>query len=283
MSMTITEPGLYVMTNDQYHADPVPAGSLSSSGAKKLMSKTPAHFKWEQEHPVHKDVFDFGTAAHSMVLEGDSSGIVVIDVAEKRGKVWTEPAAKAEAEGKIPLKLSEWQQVQAMAEKIKDHPEASMLLSDGKPELSGFWRHDTGIWLRARFDWLPNHRGPGLILSDYKTGVSADPSKFAKACADFGYHQQAAWYIDAAVALGLSPNPSFAFIVQEKTAPYLVNVIELDTKAIELGRAQNEKAIRLYQQCMATNHWPGYPLSEPIALPRWAEYQIEEQLEGVAA
>jgi hypothetical protein len=280
--MSITEPGIYVMSNKDYHADPIEGGSLSSTGAKKLSTKTPAHFKWDMDHPVHKDTFDFGTAAHSLILEGDNSGIVIVNADSWRTKAAQEQRDAAHAHGKTPMLIKDYEQVEAMAEQIKNHPDAMTLLSDGKPELSGFWQHETGIWLRVRFDWLPNHRGPGLILSDYKTAVSADPIKFAKACADLGYHQQAAWYIDAAVAFGLSPDPAFAFIVQEKTAPYLVNVIELDTKAIDLGRAQNEKAIRLYQDCKTANRWPGYPLSEPIPLPRYAEYQIEEQLEGAA-
>jgi hypothetical protein len=282
MSVMITEPGLYDMTNEQYHADPIPGGSLSSTGAKKLIQKTPLHFKWDMDHPVHKDVFDFGTVAHSMVLEGDASGVVVIDVAEKRGKAWTEPAEKAEAQGKIPLKTAEWEQVQAMAEQIRKHPEAAFLLKDGVPEKSAFWQHDTGVWLRARFDWLPNKRGHGLMIPDYKTAASADPGKFSRAAADYGYHQQAAFYCDAAKALGLSPDPVMLFVVQEKTAPYAVNVIELHEDAIHTGRALNEKAVRLYQQCKLTDTWPGYVMGEPVRLPKYAEYDAEIKL-GEAA
>lgn len=278
MSVTITEPGLYDMSNAEYHADPVPAGSLSSSGARKILEKTPAHFRHDQTHSTHSDAFDMGTAAHSVILEGDTSGIVVVDAG-----AWTTKAAKeardaAHAEGKTPLLTKDFLQVQAMAEQIKLHEAASFLLKDGKPEVSAFWQHDTGVWLRARFDWLPNKRGAGLMLTDYKTSVSADPRKFAKSCADYGYHQQAAWYIDAAKALGLSPDPAMMFVVQEKTAPYLVNVIELDENAINIGRALNEKAIRLYQDCKAADSWPGYPLTDPVSLPKWAEYEADAKL-----
>jgi len=34
----ITEPGVYALPADVYHADPVAGGSLSSSGAKKLLA-----------------------------------------------------------------------------------------------------------------------------------------------------------------------------------------------------------------------------------------------------
>jgi len=278
MSTTITEPGLYDMSNAQYHADPVPGGSLSSSGAKKLIAKTPAHFKWDQDHPTHSDAFDMGTAAHSVILENDTTGIEVVDAS-----AWTTKAAKeardaAYAAGKTPLLTKDYQQVLAMAEQVRNHAEASFLLSDGVPERSAFWQHDTGVWLRARFDWLPNHRGPGLMLADYKTSVSAAPGEFRKSAARFGYHQQAAFYIDGAKALGLSPDPTMQFVVQEKTAPYLVNVIELNEEAVNMGRALNEHAIRTYMTCKTTGVWPGYQSGEPISLPKYAEYDADAAL-----
>jgi len=276
--MIITEPGLYDMTNAEYHADPVPGGSLSSSGAKKLIAKTPAHFKYDQDHAEHKDVFDFGTAAHSLILEGDASGIVEVDADSWRTKAAQEAKEEAHATGKTPLLSKDYAQVKAMARAIKQHPEAMLLLSDGVAEKSAFAQHETGVWLRARFDWLPNRRGEGVILVDYKSAVSADPRKFAKSAADFGYHQQDPFYRDVAKLVGISEDPSFLFVVQEKTAPYLVNVIELNDEAVNMGRALNEKAVRTYQQCMLTDSWPGYPLSDPIALPKYAEYDADAKL-----
>jgi hypothetical protein len=279
MSTLITEPGLYEgISNPDYHADPVPAGSLSSTGARKLLERTPAHYQWERTHPVQKDVFDYGTAAHSLVLEDSTEGLAILDFPDYRTKAAQEAKREARENGLTPILVSEFAQVEQMAEQIRAHDVAKFLMRDGVPEVSGFWQHATGVWLRVRYDWLPNKRGPGLIIPDYKTAVSAAPRAFVKSCVDYGYHQQAAFYTDAAIALGLSPDPAFVFIVQEKTAPYLVNVIELDTEAIRLGRALNEKAIRLYQECTTTNTWPGYPLADPIALPKWAEYQIEDKI-----
>ena len=36
--MIIDQPGIYDIPEDQYHRDPVPGGSLSASGAKKLLA-----------------------------------------------------------------------------------------------------------------------------------------------------------------------------------------------------------------------------------------------------
>lgn len=278
MSITITEPGLYDMTNAEYHADPVPSGSLSSSGAKKLIAKTPAHFKWDQNHQEHKDVFDFGTAAHSVVLEGDESGLEVLEFDDWRSKPAREAKIKAYADGKTPLLTKDLAQVRAMADQIRNHPEASFLLKDGVAEKSAFWQHDTGVWLRARFDWLPNKRGRGLIIPDYKTAASAEPGKFSRASADYGYHQQAAFYCDAAKALGLSEDPVMLFVVQEKEGPWAVNVIEIHEEDINMGRALNEHAIRVYQECKTSDTWPGYKMGDPIRLPKYAQYDADTKL-----
>ena len=60
------EIGIYErIENADYHADPV----LGSTSLKTLATRTPARWKWESEHPVHKDIYDLGTVAHSLILE----------------------------------------------------------------------------------------------------------------------------------------------------------------------------------------------------------------------
>lgn len=88
---------------------------------------------------------------------------------------------------------------------------------------------------------------------------------------------QAAWYTDMIRELE-GTTPMFVFIVQEKTAPYAVNIIELDDTARAYGRQLNERAIRTYAECQRTDSWPGYPLGEPISLPRYAEYEADRIL-----
>src|SRR5207248_11468429 len=83
----IVEPGVYDITNDVYHADPVPQGSLSSTGARQLTPPNcPALFKWQLDHPEPPNsVFDIGTAAHKLVL-GDGPQIVEVDADDWRSK-----------------------------------------------------------------------------------------------------------------------------------------------------------------------------------------------------
>jgi hypothetical protein len=100
-----------------------------------------------------------------------------------------------------------------------------------------------------------------------------------KDIAKFGYHQQFAWYIDAARALGLADDDTaFVFVAQEKTPPYLVSVVQLDEMALRIGRFLNGEALRLYAQCRKTGRWPGYADDVQIVqLPGWYERQFDNE------
>jgi PDDEXK-like domain of unknown function (DUF3799) len=276
----ITLPGVYLIEADIYHADPVPqrlGGSLSVSGAKKLLPPNcPAVFNYERQHGrPPKAVFDFGHAAHELVL-GIGAGIVSVDADSWRTKASQEAKAAAYAEGKVPLKAADVAVVEAMADAIREHPIASVLLNPdgGEPEQALFRQDEQeGVWLRSMLDWLP-HAGDGrMVIPDYKTAISASPSEFAKAAAKYKYHMQDAFYRDMVVGLGLADEVAFVFIVQEKAPPYLVTVVELDSEAVRIGRELNREAIDLYAQCESSGVWPGYSSEvELVSLPAWATY-----------
>lgn len=275
---TITAPGVYDgIPEDVYHSDPVPGGSLSSSGARKLLPPScPAIFQYERQHgQAHRAVFDFGHVAHKAVL-GVGAPVVKVDADSWRSKAAQEQQKAAHAAGHVPLLAADVECVEGMAAAIRQHPVASALFEpgSGKPEQSAFAQDtDTGIWLRSRFDWLPNTDGGRLILGDYKTTRSAEPSAISKAMANYGYHQQNAFYVDIAATLGLAESIAFVFVFQEKTPPYLVTVVQLDDEAVRIGRALNRQAIDLYAECSAADTWPGYAPADDIpliSLPSWA-------------
>lgn len=281
----VTEPGVYTMTADEYHADPVTGGSLSSSGARRLLPPScPAKFRWEQDNgQPPKRHFDLGHAAHQLVL-GDGPRIVVIDADSYRTKAAQQQRDEAYEAGGIPLLPDEYTVVREMAEALRAHPVARALFDPtrGRPEVTLIWRDQpTGVWRRARYDWFPD-RGPGrLIIPDYKTCASAEPDALSKAVNQHGYHQQAAWYRDAAIALGLAgEDTAFVFVCQEKTPPYVVTIVELDATALRIGAIRNRRALQLYAHCTATGHWPPYSEAiELLSLPVWAEIEEGEHLQ----
>lgn len=282
MTTEITMPGVYNLDSDEYFADPVPrrlGGSLSASGAKKLLPPNcPAVFDYQRHHgQPHKAAFDFGHAAHELVL-GIGAGIVAVDAANWMTKAAKEAKAAAYAEGKVPLLAEDVAQVEAMAEAIRAHPIASALLNpeNGKPEQALFRQDEQeGVWLRSMLDWLPDSGDGRMIVPDYKTAVSAAPELFRKSSATFGYHQQAAWYVDMVLALDLAEDAAFVFVAQEKTAPYLVTVFEPDAQALRVGREMNRRAIDIYAECESSGVWPGY--SQEVELLSLPAYYVRAQ------
>lgn len=265
------------MADTEYHR----SHALSSSGARKLLAPScPALYKWERDHgQPHKAVFDFGHAAHAMVL-GVGSEIAVLDYPGFTTKAAREARDDAYAAGQVPLLAEDYERVKGMAEAIKAHPIASVLLDPdhGKPEQSIFWHDEAhGIDRRVRLDWMPDVRPDGrLVVADYKTTRSAEPGEFARSVARYGYHQQEAFYRDGIATLGLSDDVDFVFIAQEKVAPYLVTVNELDMIALMVGRDQNELAMRTFAECTATGIWPGYSDGiNVLSLPEWATSDID--------
>lgn len=284
-TFVVTEPGVYDIPEDAYHRDPVPGGSLSSTGARRLLPPScPALFRYEQLHGrPDKRTFDFGHAAHAKVL-GVGAPVVIVQATAKDGtksdaanyntKSAQEHRDEIRAEGSTPLLASEVEQVDGMAAALLAHRDASDLFdpAGGKPEQSLFCRDETsGVMLRARLDWLPEPKGGRVLIGDYKTTVSADPRSIAKSVATYGYHQQHAFYVDIVRALGIAEDVAFAFAFQMKTAPYLVTVVEIDADAVEAGRRRNQRAIEVYAECVATDMWPSFTDEIPIiSLPPWA-------------
>ena len=283
----IEQPGIYDIPEDLYHSDPVPGGSLSYSGAKKLLPPScPAKFKYEREHPPQpSQAMELGSAAHKLVL-GVGADIVVMDYEDWRTKAAREAREGARALGKVPLLPAEYAEAQAIAAAVHAHPVVQHFNlfnpEYGAAERSLFWQDaETGVWLRSRLDWLPfpGRSGHRFIVGDLKTTASADRGSIAKSVANFRYFMQAPFYVDGVRALDYGQDPAFLFVFVETAPPYLVTVAQLDDDAMDAGRALNRKAIERYRDCMESGVWPGYsdfPTDiELISLPPWTLRQME--------
>lgn len=280
----VTEPGVYDLDIDTYHADPVPAGSLSASGARLLLPpSTPAHYRHERDHGrAPKREWDLGHAAHTLVL-GVGPDIAPVDAPDWRTKAAKEQAAEAREAGAVPLLRHEFDQMQAMADALRQHPVAGPLADPGNVhvEQSLFWQDEpTGVWRRSRPDILPRRlssRGR-LVLADYKTAISADTESVEKAMHRYGYYIQAANAVAGAQALGLADTVAYLLIVQERTPPHLVHVVEPDAGALRAGAIDMRRALEIYARCAEENVWPGYETEiEQVGLPTWAAREYEQE------
>ena len=277
-----TEDGLFTVEENTYHRD---RGSLSCSGAKLLLPPScPAKFRQRMDNPPEpKPHFDFGSVVHTLTL-GAGSDYAVLEPAihglKRDGTIadsptattaWKAADADARALGKIPIHVDDFTKARAMADAVRNHPEAGELFKRGHAEKSMYWTEpQSGIRLRGRADWL-TLIGDRLTCVDLKTSVTANPTELVRPFWKFGYHLQAAWYRRLLIETGVSSDPDFVFVAVEKEPPYLVSVIRYDDEALAEGDRLNRAAIDIYARCMETGIWPSYvDEAVEIGLPPYA-------------
>lgn len=286
----ITSAGAYAgIDGDVYHREEIcPAPSISSSGLKTLLYRSPAHYWWDSPmnpaRPAEKEKphFAVGKAAHDVLLLEDrwpdAYHVLPKDfnarATKEQAALHAERDAAREA-GKTILRHDEAVMVTDMADSLRRNQAALASLTNGEPEMTLAWQDgETGVWLRARPDFLPHKR---FAIPDLKTAADGSPAAFSRAIATFGYHLSAALYLDGIEAIYGERPAHFFFIVIEKEAPYVVSLYPLKAEDIQRGQGECRRAIRRFADCLHHDKWPGYS-DEPfeIGLPAWARKTIDE-------
>jgi len=256
-------PGIYNLTAEQYHADPCPTASLSSSIANILLDQSPLHAYLA--HPrlnpnyVREDGnsrFDLGSAAHMMLLERREDRIVRVQADDWRPKAAKEARAAAQANGQYAVLERQYADIVLMCQAAQDYlltTELGDMLATGTPEQTVMWQEGE-MWYRCRPDMLsPDQR----VVLDYKSTASAAPDFIAKQIGRMGYDLQAEFYTRGITAV-TGMEPKFVFLFQEITAPYACSLIALSNAYREVGRAKVSRAMGMWEKCVRANSWPGY-------------------------
>jgi hypothetical protein len=269
------------LSAEEYHADKT---SVSSSGLRALLAPgCPAQFKWDCDHPKPpKKEFDFGHVAHKLVL-GEGDQVEIVDYPDWKKLDARDQRDNAHAEGRIPILTKDYETAAAMAFQIRQHPIAGPLFEpeSGRAELSLYWTDPaTGVRCRVRPDWLKEL--PGMTLAvDYKSCRDANPEAVSRAIRDYAYHQQDALYVEGIWRVLDPADVRFVFVFQSKTAPYLITVRELTQQDRDIGRARNERALRIYAECEASGVWPDWTGSvteiPQISMPTWDTIRQAEE------
>ena len=314
MNALITAPGAYPdIDNSDYHGLEIcPAPSISSTGLKKLVGAlgmqtkgaTPRHY-WEQSplNPRRKpqeqtDGLRIGSAFHDALLlperwaDPDAYHFTPEGFSRAKTKAMAEEIAMAdaaEAAGCCIVSDSERAQIEAMVAAMRGNPLIDAVLSHGQAEVTLAWQDaETGVWLRARPDWLPDRRHIGVNV---KSAADASFSGFQADVTRYRYAQSAALELDGIEAIyGTRPGNYLHPTVEKpgqgwEPGDYLpVALWELPAEDIEYGRALNRRAIRLFADCLSADRWPGYA-DEPAlcGMSGWARKQIDDLIEKEAA
>lgn len=276
------------ITYDMPDADYRDAPGLSSTAIKHLL-KSPAHYQWARMHRREKVSFDLGHAAHAKIL-GVGLGVAVYrdEDLTPSGNVSTKAAtvqwaAEQRAAGLAPITPEQYAAVDAMAEKVATHPVAGKLIGSGigRPEVSLFWDDpQTSVACKGRIDYLHDD---APVAVDLKTTRDADPRKFGRIAADYGYAEQAVHYLHGLTAVRGDMDAAFYQVLVETEAPHHVSVVQLDEMFRLLAETRVRHAIDTYAECLKTNEWPGYPaLIHPVAAPGWYGADEDEEMEEVS-
>ncbi len=295
----ITAPGAYsadIVPIEAYHGGEIcPGPSISATGLKLIANRSPLHY-WHQsalnpdrEPQAEKRHFAIGKAVHDTLLLGDrwpSSYHVLPEGFSRAAKVQQAEAIAAAdaaiAAGKTTLSAADAATVQAMARSLRRNAFATAALSNGEPEVTLAWQDkETGVWCRARPDFLPRKR---LIVPDVKTAADGSPEAFSRAISSFGYHIAAAHYMAGIEAIFGERPKHWLHVVIETPAPHAVALYELPPEDIEIGEDIRRRALRTFADCLAADRWPGYAADiVPVGLSSWARKSHETMLQKEAA
>jgi hypothetical protein len=293
----ITEPSIYPDLDDAiYHSACTPTPALSAGFAWKLDRTSPARAWYDSVLnpayvPEEKTAFDIGEAAHLLFLEPErfERKTLIIDADDYRTKAAQASREEARANRLVPLLVKQRDMLMDMRRALfneLDHLPfktapvfARNGIADGTPEQSYFWiDRVTGIWCKARPDYVRQFSKDRDVIVDYKT--AAQWQGIDRYAIDLGWHSRAAFYVDGHTVLTGRP-ADYWYVVQSKDAPYFVTVAKVDERALHWGRQINQRAARVFAECLEANHWPtGIEEAQVIMLPAYAEMQLNDRLDN---
>ena len=238
----ITEPGIYDLSNEEYHEQ----NALNKSGLVQL-AKSPAHF-YEWYHAANEEptkAMVIGTAIHTAILEPDKydQSIIIAPQVDRRTKDGKAEWAmfEKEAKGKIILNQDEASAIKGMKESVYNNITAFDLLLEGKPEQSIFFNDPVHQFLcKVRPDWYTDE---GEVV-DIKTCLDAGYDGFSRTIANYKYHWQALFYLNGLTAVTERQHNKFIFIAIEKEPPYAVAVYEATKDMLQYSRKTDCTHIR---------------------------------------
>lgn len=292
----VAAPGIYEMEPGQYHADPCPLPSLSSSIARTLIRRSPLH-----AHAAHPRLggaggtrptraMDDGSVVHSLLLDKGATVVPLRAVYgpkhERAGEPVTDFATKAAQEerdalreaGHLPVlahRLPELRRcAAAIARNLRFHQDGGDFFAPGRTEAVVVWEED-GIWLRCMVDRLPDDpRAPPYDIKT--TALSAAPGGWERRL-QTDYAFQAAFYARGLRAVrGVTPAP-MRFVVGEIEPPHGVAVMCAAPSLQAIAEAEVERAVALWRRCITEDFWPGYPpFTAHVEAPTWMLTQQDE-------
>ena len=249
------------MTEQEYRT----AGGINKSALWE-MRKSPAHYKYLLDHPAEDTpALHFGRALHSAVLtptafKRDYRKAPDIDRRTKTYTAWKDSLP----DGVEELTAKDAQIIRDMVKAIRKDKRAAELLRGTRREKPLFWTDNrTGLLCKCRIDALSSS-----AAIDLKTTTDASSRAFQRDAMKYGYHLQAAHYLNGIEAVTRN-RPDWYFIAVEKSAPYAVHVFKATDQFIEYGDFMRDELLEAVKRCTESGTWDGYSMDN-LDAPEWA-------------
>jgi exodeoxyribonuclease VIII len=184
----------------------------------------------------------------------------------------------------MPIKQRHYEDICAGADKIRANLAGYGFVLNGESEVGIEW-NEAGqhgpVLCRGMFDHIIGETGQ---IIDLKTCDSAHPKRCAAAFARYGYTTQHAAYTRAMAALqAQAPEQmpiDMVYLFVETEPPYAVLPARPSALMREIGEQRWLRAVRVWEECLRTNTWPGYT-REVAVLEAPAYLLTDEMMEGV--
>lgn len=190
--------------------------------------------------------------------------------------------------GKTLLPGETLEHVKDMVHAARLHPvtRAIFEIPGGMSEHSIFWiDEDTGAPCRIRPDYMlaPCMQFPHGLIIDGKSNDDSSAETFGRNSWNSEMFYQAAFYCDGFQHhYGTSEPPLFAWLSQEREAPYATAYYSAPADFVQYGRSKYRRLLRTFAYCLQENTWPGYPMNvTELSVPLYAARAISDELGGV--
>ncbi len=255
------EPGIYY---DVPFEDYLNWNCFSKSMISSLLI-SPKHYKDYEKNGLKSSGFAFGNALEDYLLEKDKFWETYVFLPEtyenKKGEIkpfsLKSPACREikeayEMRGFTTIEPS----LVSILEDIEIEVKKSHInnLIQGTPQVSVVWRNEnTGVLCKARYDILNEEN-----ITDLKSTKSAEINSFRKDMYNLKYHCQAGMYQESWAFHNNGEMLPFIFACIENTSPYAIASYAIREDSMTLGLREAERAMRIYQECVESDVWPGF-------------------------
>lgn len=274
-----------------YHADRTAIGSTSLR--KALQS--PKAFYWDVFKNVKEDKkeFKYGKMIHEALLDGEKfQGRYIIEPEfwgrtldgkqSKQSKEAKEKRAMWLADlppGKLVVTEKERTEIIEIVGSVKEHEDATLLLSNGVAERAGYFRDaETGLRLKIKPDFLSFDI---TRLTDVKTTRDAQKNKFGSSAAGYRYDVQLYMYAEGVRAITGKFPEIISILALEKVAPFECACYHIRIDQLDQARLDYRKALTRIREGIDSDKWPMRQTQmEPLHTPTWFINEIVDEESG---